>query len=181
MIKAGRTGRKSRAGFFSYESDEIGCGTARLDAVRSNETVDRIISQWAGPPRPHTSQSIVFRLLLPMILEATRMIEAGKIHDPGDVDLGAVLGLGFPASAGGPLRWADTLSAARIVDLLRPLQRLGPRMQPTMLLQEMARLGSRFYQHQGPHWGIQPSWSINGTSEMLPIQASEGRPETHPQ
>ncbi|MEE8450903.1 MAG: 3-hydroxyacyl-CoA dehydrogenase NAD-binding domain-containing protein [Thermoguttaceae bacterium] len=185
MIKAGRLGCKSRAGFFSYKRDGIDSDTARSDAARSDKTVDRIIAQWAGPPRPHTSQSIVFRLLLPMILEATRMIEAGKIHglgdlEPGDIDLGAVLGLGFPASAGGLLRWADTLSAARIVDLLQPLQRLGPRMQPTTLLQEMARLDGRFYQHQGPHWGIQRSRSINRTSEMLPNQAAESHPEPLP-
>lgn len=180
MIKAGRLGCKSRAGFFCYERDGIDSGATRSGAVQSNETVDRIIAQWAGPPRPHTSQSIVFRLLLPMVLESTRMIEAGKIRDPGDIDLGAVLGLGFPASAGGLLRWADTLSAARIIDLLQPLQRLGPRMQPTTLLQEMAKLGGRFYHRHGPHWGIQQSRPIIRTSEMLSGQAAEDSPESYP-
>ena len=140
MIKAGRLGRKSGAGFFSY-------GNRRVDSTlgKRDEKVGQIIAQWAGPPQPHSPHSIVLRLLLPMVLEATRMLEEGKIRDPRDIDLGAIFGLGFPASNGGLLWWADTLGAAQVVEMLRPLERLGPRTQTTNLLQKMAKTGSRFY------------------------------------
>ena len=37
------------------------------------------------------------------------------------------------------------LGAARIIEMLAPLESLGPRMQPTRLLLELARSGGRFY------------------------------------
>ena len=80
-----------------------------------------------------------------MVLEASRLLEEGKVRDAGDVDLGVIFGLGFPASRGGLLRWADTLGAPRIIEMLRPLQSLGGRAQPTPLLLELAAQNRRFY------------------------------------
>ena len=48
------------------------------------------------------------RLFLPMLLEAIRVLEVGIVRDPVDLDLGVILGLGFPASRGGILAWCDT-------------------------------------------------------------------------
>ncbi len=141
LVKAGRTGCKSGAGFFSYPP-----GPSRSDP---DQTVQGLIAQWSRPIRSHTAQShttqsITRRLMLPMVLEATRVMEEKKVGDPRDIDLAAVLGLGFPASRGGPLRWADTLGAARIVEMLQPMKRLGGRAQVTDLLGELARTGGRF-------------------------------------
>ena len=140
MIKAGRLGRKAGAGFFLYDDRSVDSAHGRRD-----EAVDQIIARWAGPPQPHSADSIVLRLLLPMVLEATRLLEEGKVRDPQDIDLGAVFGLGFPAYKGGLLWWADTLGAAPVVEMLRLLEHLGPRTQPTTLLKKMAQTGSRFY------------------------------------
>ena len=54
-------------------------------------------------------------------------------------------GLGFPPFKGGLMFWADTLGAAKIVELLKPLEEVGDRMQPTGLLLEMAQRGHKFY------------------------------------
>jgi len=140
MIKAGRLGQKSGAGFFSYDGEPSQHG-----AVRHDPAVERIIASWARPPRRHTPRSITVRLLLPMVLEATRILQESKVRDPRDIDLGVLFGLGFPASRGGLLWWADTLGAKRIVEMLRPLAKLGIRCRPTSLLQEMAETGRRFY------------------------------------
>jgi 3-hydroxyacyl-CoA dehydrogenase len=80
-----------------------------------------------------------------MLLEATRVLEENKVRDPRDIDLGVLFGLGFPAAQGGLLWWADCLGAARIIEMLRPLQRLGQRAQPTALLRNMARRAGHFY------------------------------------
>ena len=85
-----------------------------------------------------------------MVLEATRILEAKLVRDVRDVDLGLIFGLGFPAFRGGLLFWADTLGAAKIVEMLKPLCRLGPRMQPTPMLLEMAHTGRKFYDQIGP-------------------------------
>ncbi len=69
---------------------------------------------------------MAMRLFLPMLLEATRMLEEKVVRDVRDVDLGLIFGLGFPPFKGGLLFWADTLGAAKIVEMLKPLESLGP-------------------------------------------------------
>ena len=49
------------------------------------------------------------RLFLPMLTEASRILAEGIVREPGDVDMGLILGIGFPAFRGGLLRWADNL------------------------------------------------------------------------
>ena len=48
-----------------------------------------------------------------MLLEATRVLEEGIVREPGDVDMGLILGIGFPPFRGGILRWCDSVGAAR--------------------------------------------------------------------
>jgi len=140
MVKAGRLGQKSGAGFFAYEQEPGGTAARRPDPV-----VEAIIARWAEPPRQHTTDTITARLFLLMLLEATRILQEKKVTDPRLVDLGVIFGLGFPESRGGILSWADTLGAARVVRMLRPFGSLGPRARPTPLLVEMAEKNRRFY------------------------------------
>jgi len=73
------------------------------------------------------------------------MLAEKIVRDVRDVDLGLIYGIGFPPFRGGLLFWADTLGAKQVVELLKPYVALGPRFQPTPMLLEMARDGSRFY------------------------------------
>lgn len=140
LYKKGRLGRKSGLGFFSYDS-----GTAWDGPSRPDPGVEQLIAQWARPPQQLTPQTITHRLILPMVLEATRLLEERKVRHPGDVDLAVLFGLGFPHARGGLLYWADCLGAGRILRMLKPLESLGPRLQPTRLLQETAHQARRFY------------------------------------
>ena len=72
-----------------------------------------------------TEEQITARLFLPMLLEATRLLEDKIVRDVRDVDLGLIFGLGFPPFKGGLLFWADTLGAAKILEMLKPLEPLG--------------------------------------------------------
>ena len=56
-----------------------------------------------------TPEEITDRLFLPMLTEASRVLMEGIVREPGDVDMGLILGIGFPPFRGGLLRWADTL------------------------------------------------------------------------
>jgi 3-hydroxyacyl-CoA dehydrogenase len=165
LVKAGRTGRECGAGFFSYQSSahehNAANGFANHRAangangtngdghngppISTDDQLSKIIAQWAHPRQEHTEHSITSRLLLPMVLEATRILEENKVRDPRDIDLAVLFGLGFPQARGGLLWWADTLGAARIIEMLRPMQRLGHRAEPTPLLRELARKGGHFY------------------------------------
>jgi 3-hydroxyacyl-CoA dehydrogenase/enoyl-CoA hydratase/3-hydroxybutyryl-CoA epimerase/3-hydroxyacyl-CoA dehydrogenase/enoyl-CoA hydratase/3-hydroxybutyryl-CoA epimerase/enoyl-CoA isomerase len=149
MVKAGRLGCKAGAGFFRYATAEQLSGPAATPATAEatdEETVGKIIARWARPSPGHTPHSITARLMLPMVLEATRVLEENKVRDPRDIDLAAIFGLGFPSTRGGLLWWADTLGARRILEMLRPLERLGPRTQPTPMLRDLARSHGHFYQ-----------------------------------
>jgi 3-hydroxyacyl-CoA dehydrogenase/enoyl-CoA hydratase/3-hydroxybutyryl-CoA epimerase/3-hydroxyacyl-CoA dehydrogenase/enoyl-CoA hydratase/3-hydroxybutyryl-CoA epimerase/enoyl-CoA isomerase len=140
MYKRGRLGRKSGSGFFSYSSETAWDGPARPDPG-----VEALIAEWARPPQTLSPQTITHRLILPMVLEATRLLEENRVRHPGDVDLAVLFGLGFPAARGGLLYWADAQGADRIVEMLRPLEPLGPRLAPTRLLQQTADGGQRLY------------------------------------
>jgi len=140
LYKAGRLGRKSGRGFFFYpeglELDRPG---------QPDPGVEPIIAAWARPPQQLAPQTITARLLLPMVLEATRILAEKKIRDPREIDLVVLFGLGFPAARGGLLYWADTLGPEKILAMLRDLEALGERARPTPMLLEMAAAKRRFY------------------------------------
>jgi 3-hydroxyacyl-CoA dehydrogenase len=87
---------------------------------------------------------IMLRLLLPMLVEATRMIEDQSVVHVSDIDRALVGGIDFPRD--GLLKWADALGPKYILEQLELHQSLGNRFQPNALLREMARYGRRFYQ-----------------------------------
>ncbi len=140
MYKRGRLGRKSGSGFFSYASETSWDGPTEPDP-----SVEALIAEWARPPQDLSPERITHRLILPMVLEATRLLEENRVRGPGDVDLAVLFGLGFPAARGGLLYWADAQGADRIVQMLEPLEPLGRRLAPTRLLVETAKRGRRFY------------------------------------
>ncbi|MGA2572551.1 MAG: 3-hydroxyacyl-CoA dehydrogenase NAD-binding domain-containing protein, partial [Terracidiphilus sp.] len=160
LIKLGRLGQKSGAGFFSYADPSSSAKPAKPDPA----TIE-IVARWVKTSHQHSAENIILRLLLPMILEAARILEessawhghpareecehwqdaSGTLRDPRDIDLAVIFGLGFPARRGGLLWWADTIKPAALLEMLRPLERIGPRWQPTRLLTELAAQGRRFY------------------------------------
>jgi 3-hydroxyacyl-CoA dehydrogenase/enoyl-CoA hydratase/carnithine racemase len=137
LVQAGRLGQKSGAGFFKYGGkDKKGQPDPALEdllrpLVRGAERISR--------------EQIVDRLFMPMLLEATRVIAENIVRDVRDVDLGLIWGIGFPPFRGGLLFWADTLGPVEILKRLEPLRSLGSRMEPTPMLEELARGGKKFY------------------------------------
>jgi 3-hydroxyacyl-CoA dehydrogenase/enoyl-CoA hydratase/3-hydroxybutyryl-CoA epimerase/3-hydroxyacyl-CoA dehydrogenase/enoyl-CoA hydratase/3-hydroxybutyryl-CoA epimerase/enoyl-CoA isomerase len=140
MVKAGRLGRKTGAGFFSHRGPTSAMAGGAVDAG-----VAELLAPWIDSPPRTGPENIAYRLVLPMLLEATRLLEEGKVHDPRDIDSAVLFGLGFPADTGGLLRWADKLGAQRVVTLLQSLTTMGPRAAPTPLLQTLAETGGSFY------------------------------------
>ena len=66
-------------------------------------------------------------------------------RDPADVDMGLILGIGFPPFRGGILRWSDTLGIGTVMQKLKKYESLGGRFQPTDLLRKMASESKSFY------------------------------------
>ena len=139
MVKAKRLGQKTGAGFFRYS------GKNKRGEV--DPTFLKFLETYAGEPKQYSQDQITRRLFLPMLLEATRVLEERLVRDVRDIDLGMIYGLGFPAFKGGLLFWADTLGGERIVEWLKPFESLGERMKATPLLLEMAADKRKFYEN----------------------------------
>ncbi len=137
MVKAGRLGQKSGAGFYRY-TDKKGRG-------EPDPTLAEVLKPLVRQQAQMSSKEITARLFLPMVLEATRILEEKKVRDVRDVDLGLIFGIGFPPFKGGLLFWADTLGPVKIVEMLKPYEKLGARYQPTPMLTAMAKSGRKFY------------------------------------
>jgi len=140
LVKAGRLGAKSGAGFRKH-------GGGKRGKPQADPEVEPILAKHrtAGASAPTDLEALQDRLFLPMLLEATRTLEEGIVREPADVDMGLILGIGFPPFRGGILRWADSLGADEILRRLEPLRALGKRFEPTESLSKMAKTGEKFY------------------------------------
>jgi 3-hydroxyacyl-CoA dehydrogenase/enoyl-CoA hydratase/3-hydroxybutyryl-CoA epimerase/3-hydroxyacyl-CoA dehydrogenase/enoyl-CoA hydratase/3-hydroxybutyryl-CoA epimerase/enoyl-CoA isomerase len=136
LVKAGRLGQKSGAGFRKYDAK----GKAQPDPA-----VAEILNRHRTGDHVPTAEETTDRMFLAMLLEATRVLEEQIVRDPADVDMGLILGIGFPPFKGGILRWADAEGAANLVERLGKYAHLGKRFEPTESLKKLAAEGGRFY------------------------------------
>jgi len=137
LVKAGRLGRKTGAGFRKYSGKG---GKAAPDPA-----VDALLTTDGTPTPSLAPEQITDRLFLPMLVEAARVLEEGIVREPADVDMGLILGIGFPAFRGGILRWADSLETGRLLGKLERYRALGRRFEPSDSLVRLAAAGKGFY------------------------------------
>ena len=136
LEKSRRLGKKGGVGFYTYEDgkekeiDQTVYG--ELAVARGGKTV--------------SETDIQQRAVFVMINEAARILEDGIVATPGDVDLGMIMGTGFPPFRGGLLRYADKIGLATVVQQLERYQKeLGERFAPASLLKRKAAAGETFY------------------------------------
>jgi 3-hydroxyacyl-CoA dehydrogenase / enoyl-CoA hydratase / 3-hydroxybutyryl-CoA epimerase / enoyl-CoA isomerase len=136
LVAAGRLGQKSGAGFYSYAKGSRGADDPAFAAILERVRTGR---------RQIGQEEITDRLFLPMLVEASRVLTEGIVREPGDVDMGLILGIGFPAFRGGILRWADALGLPEVLKKLARYEKLGPRFHPTEQMRRLAAEGKGFY------------------------------------
>jgi 3-hydroxyacyl-CoA dehydrogenase/enoyl-CoA hydratase/3-hydroxybutyryl-CoA epimerase/3-hydroxyacyl-CoA dehydrogenase/enoyl-CoA hydratase/3-hydroxybutyryl-CoA epimerase/enoyl-CoA isomerase len=145
MVKAGRLGQKSGVGF------------RRHDGKKSMPDPDfePLLARYRTGNKSFTPEELTDRLFLPMLFEAVRTLEDGIAREPADVDMGLILGIGFPPFRGGILRWCDSVGAAEICKRAEKYASLGKRFQPPALLQKFASSGDKFFPvpKDLPKWG----------------------------
>ena len=136
LVQAGQLGKKSGAGFRKYG------GKSKAEP---NPELFKLLPAHKSGDRTPTPEEITDRLFLPMLLEATRVLEENIVREPSDVDMGMILGTGFPPFRGGLLRWCDSEGAGKILDRVQRYTPLGKRFEPTETLTRHARTGELFY------------------------------------
>ncbi len=122
-------------------SEVLGQCRASDRSRHANPAVLAIIAKHKTAEKSLSEDEITDRLFLPMLLEATRVLEEGIVREPGDVDMGLILGIGFPPFRGGIFRWCDSQGAAAVVERLARYAPLGKRYEPTEMLVQMAQTG----------------------------------------
>jgi len=137
LVAAGRLGQKTGSGFYTYPKGPRGVDDPALAGFLEKART--------GAARKISSEEMTDRLFLPMLTEASRVLMEGIVREPADVDMGLILGIGFPAFRGGLLRWADTVGLSQVVEKLRSYEQLGSRFQPTEQLLKLAAEKKGFF------------------------------------
>jgi 3-hydroxyacyl-CoA dehydrogenase/enoyl-CoA hydratase/3-hydroxybutyryl-CoA epimerase/3-hydroxyacyl-CoA dehydrogenase/enoyl-CoA hydratase/3-hydroxybutyryl-CoA epimerase/enoyl-CoA isomerase len=137
LVEAKRYGQKSGAGFYIYPKGPKGVDDPALLPI---------LAKVRKGNRELSGEEMIDRLFLPMLTEASRILEEGIVREPADVDMGLILGIGFPPFRGGILRWADDLGLPKVVEKLKKYEPLGARFRPTEQIRRLAAEGKKFFQ-----------------------------------
>ncbi len=81
-----------------------------------------------------------------MVNESTHCLEEKVIASPEDADYGMILGAGFPAWRGGPLRFAESFGIKKLIEEMEKLARTNEKYVPCTLLRKHAQNGTKFYE-----------------------------------
>ena len=146
-------GRKSQSGFYSYEgktqipNDALTKWRRGLHGEPEGAEGPNIPPQKQGDPRLALSEKeIAQRLMVLMVNEAARCVEEKVVESPEDADYGMILGTGFAAHRGGPLRFAEHFGLKQIVEEMNRLGRSEEKFLPCEILKKHAREGTKFYE-----------------------------------
>ena len=141
LVAAGHYGQKTGQGFYAYTPGAGG----RPEKAESPASRALIAALQKSGPRAFSDAEIVERMMLPMVVEAAHALEEGVVGTPAELDMALLMGVGFPAYLGGPLKYADWLGLPAVVALCDKHAALGPAYQATARMRAMAAQDSRYY------------------------------------
>lgn len=133
LYDLGRMGKKMGKGFYDHDAHgkRLWPGLAELYPLRAQQPDPRDLKQ---------------RILYVQAVEAARAMQEGVLLNPADGDIGAILGVGFPAYTGGPFCFIDGVGLPQFVaEADRLAELFGEHLRPPQLLRDMARQGQTFY------------------------------------
>ncbi|WKN24441.1 fatty acid oxidation complex subunit alpha FadB [Azotobacter vinelandii] len=107
LLASGALGQKNGRGFYEYTVDASG-RRGRQPAAAARVLIAGRVAEAVAV----SDEEIVDRLMIPLCLEAVRCLEDGIVETPEEIDMGLLLGIGFPRFRGGALRYIDTQGLA---------------------------------------------------------------------
>lgn len=130
-------GKKSGIGFYVHK------GKNRV----VNKEVYHLLS--CAPKAGASEEDILERIVYRMINEAALCLEEKVCLEPSDVDIGMIMGTGFPAFRAGLLRYADSIGCDKIADALQRFREKykSERFLPCDYLLKLAKGKGKFYSY----------------------------------
>jgi 3-hydroxyacyl-CoA dehydrogenase/enoyl-CoA hydratase/3-hydroxybutyryl-CoA epimerase/enoyl-CoA isomerase len=141
MVENDRLGQKSGSGYYTYEKDKKG----RPKKTQDDKAYELVASVQKDGQKDFDADEIVDRMMIPMIIEAARALEEGIAETPNEVDMGLIMGIGFPPFRGGALKYADALGLKSVCDKADKYSSFGKLYEPTERMREMAAKGETYY------------------------------------
>lgn len=136
VVEAGMLGKKNSKGFYLY--DEAG----KQGGV--NPEVLKLLPQ---TPKKMDETEIQMRVFLPMINEASNILQDQIVTHASQVDLGVIYGIGFPPFKGGLLKYADGEGLDRILESIEKFAQTvsKERYAPSSYLSSLVKNKKKFY------------------------------------
>lgn len=130
-----RFGQKTGGGWYDYHPGDR--------APKPSEVVAAVIAEEATgrPQKTWDDASIADAIVLPMVNEATRILEERVALRAGDIDLVKIHGYGFPRWRGGPMHYAEARGLGEVVAVLERLAAEGLAEAPSEGLRRAAAGG----------------------------------------
>ncbi|MGE3175136.1 MAG: 3-hydroxyacyl-CoA dehydrogenase NAD-binding domain-containing protein [Planctomycetota bacterium] len=123
MVEHKALGKKAGGGLYDQKGEGRGPGRKVLEQVQKERRV---------APRQASRSEVIQRLVYPLVDEAYRCLDDGVVAAEQDLDLGLVMGIGFPPFLGGITGYAESEGLRTIVGALDELARtIDPRFQPS--------------------------------------------------
>ncbi len=125
-------GKKSGKGFYIHGKERV-----------INPEVNGLVRSGSGVGE----QDAIDRMMYIMINEAAMIIEEGIVDSADTVDVGMIMGTGFPPFRGGLLRYADSIGIETLVKNMEAFEAhfKDGRFKPCGYLQILRREGKNFY------------------------------------
>lgn len=146
LFEANKFGQKNGSGFYSYSVDKKGKPKKTF-----SEEILPLLADVCADKRDFDEQTIIQRMMIPMINEVVLCLQEGIIATPQEADMALVYGLGFPPFRGGVFRYLDSVGIAEYIETAKQHAELGAMYQVPQMLIDMAAKGETFYgaQQQG--------------------------------
>ncbi|MFL0868010.1 fatty acid oxidation complex subunit alpha FadB [Vibrio parahaemolyticus] len=146
LFEANKYGQKNGNGFYSYTIDKKGKPKKTF-----TEDILPVLADVCADKQEFDEQTIIQRMMIPMINEVVLCLQEGIIATPQEADMALVYGLGFPPFRGGVFRYLDSVGIAEFVGMAKQHADLGAMYHVPQMLIDMAAKGESFYgaQQQG--------------------------------
>ncbi|XP_062175586.1 peroxisomal fatty acid beta-oxidation multifunctional protein MFP2 [Alnus glutinosa] len=137
-----RAGEATRKGFYVYDERRKASPDPELKKyIEKSRSISGVTIDPKLVKLPE--KDILEMIFFPVVNEACRVLAEGIVVKAADLDIAAVMGMGFPPYRGGIMFWADTLGSKYIYSRLEEWSKMyGEFFKPCAYLAERAAKGA---------------------------------------